>query len=560
MPAGSDPAYRYAIAGTAARAFSTRAGYYLRNVIPVWINGAARSGVVLASIRVDLNTGDEPHRCTFVLKGGSGFVPAAGQPVVIGGGTTANPLFAGRLLRVTRRAKRADDRRADYQCDAAGHVFELNTARVAPGFSARSMAPYSIVSGLLAVTTPNVLGLGFSTEFVSTAIPAVEEFTVTPGEEIAGALDRMFRSVDATWYVDHDKRIRAYYDTDPGPGSIPNTLTVGSSLTFWDLDITPTNLSRVFTRAHVIGAGVPTLADVDPSRHLTLPLETASLIANQAGGSGDDNFMASAEAYLVGGVEVSPLALIYTKGSQFNAGQASVFLPASRGTNTLTVVAANVASVSPIDVDRWYQVSGQYLYVSSRVGVFSATASSIAYNYWIHPSGAGAITSDISPFADIAAPFNFAPSNTSFGTRTFPAGTQIETYATRVNTPARDAVASLFGSNSYGLISKTFRDGRLAPDGAADVALDALERGAPSQWLAVDFATRDEAFNIGRPVYVSVTSTAEPSGTSIAGTFIAHDVTIDGFGALTETKGPTRTVSAAAARKPTLWQILQGER
>ena len=77
------------------RAAAFRSGYFLRDVTPITISTAQRSGVIQDSIRIDLNTGAEPHRCSFAFKGGSGFVPHPGQTVSIGHGTSANKLFSG---------------------------------------------------------------------------------------------------------------------------------------------------------------------------------------------------------------------------------------------------------------------------------------------------------------------------------------------------------------------------------------------------------------------------------------------------------------------------------
>lgn len=553
---GSQTAYKLAVADV-ARADATRSAYFLRNVVPVWINGAARTGVVQQSIRIDLNTGEEPHRCSFEFKGGSGFVPQAGHEVTIGHGTTDNALFAGRVLRVERVAARNDDKRPTYRCDAAGWLFDLKQSRVMPGFSVQSLAPRSLVAHLLTVTSPNVRSMGFAATYIDPALPVVEEFSIGPTDDLGDALARVFRGVDALWYVGHDRQIRAFGAVNSLP-AVPSTLTSASSQV-WNVRYVPTDMARAFTRVHVVGAGQPTVADFEPSRHRTVPLASASLLGNAQGSFGEDAFINTTESWLFDGVQFSP-GFFYTPKSQFNAGQASVFLPASRATNTLVVVAANVASAAPIDAQRWYDISGQWLYVSSNIGVYSATASSIAYAYWLHSDGSGAITSDIQGFADIASGWNLTiNSPTLYYRRMVPAGTAVQVFTTKVNSAGVDYLTSATGSAQFGLVSRTVSDGRLAPDGAAAVASAALQRGDPSNWAQLEFETRERAYDIGGPVFVAMTSPAEPSGDSVQGTFTAQDVTLGEFGRLTETKGPVRTVIAGAVRRPTLWQVLQGD-
>lgn len=546
---GSQVAYRLALADV-ARADTTRAGYFLRNVVPVWIGGAARSGVVQSSIRIDLNTGAEPHRCSFSFKGGGGYIPQAGHSVVIGHGTTASPLFSGRILSAPRTAARIDDRRPVYDCDAVGHVFELNTARVVIGFTAQSLAPYSLVPAVLAVTSPSASAMGF-TASVDPTLPIIARFDVGPADDLAKRLDEVFREARATWHVDHGRTVRA---TAASSAAVA-TLTAPS---LWGLRYTPTDLSRVYTRAHVVGARHRTLADFVPSAHATVPVESASLLSNGVVSTSGGVALTSTEKFLFGHTPMDGLA--YQPEFTLRAGQASVFLPSSRFTNVLTVVAANVSSVSPLDAQRWYRVAGQYLYVSSRIGVYSATASSIAYSYFVPSSVAGAIETDILQTADIAPLWNFEPGSASLSGVTIPVGTDVALYVSRNGLSNVNEVSSLFGSTTYGLISKTFDDPALTIDGAVAVASAALERGTAANWSGLEFETRNEQIAIGRPLYVSIASTAEPSGASIAGTFIAHDVSIGEFGRLTETRGPVRRVTAGAVRKSTLWNILQGDR
>lgn len=541
------------------RAAAFRSGYFLRDTVVVRIGSAVRTGVIQQSIRIDLNTGVEPHRATFEFRGGGGYVPLAGQTVTIGHGSVANALFAGRLTRVTRRAIRNADTKPTYACEASGWMFDINQSRVAPGFSVQSIAPFSLVRRLLVSTSPNVSSLGFTATGIETTLPLVSEFSVGPAEEITNALARLFRSVDAVWYMDHAGDLHAF-TTVNSTTAIPATITSAASQV-WNVRYAPTDFSRIFTRAHVLGAIQPTIADYEPTRHVTVPLASASLLGNAQGSFGDDSFINTTESWLFDGVQFNA-GFFFTPGSQFNAGKASVFLPASRSTNTLVVVSANVTSLSPIDPDRWYDIAGQMVYVSSTVGVYSATASSIAYAYYVPSNGSGMLTADIESFADIAAPWQITINSPSlFYSRMVPAGAPLQVISTKVNSAGVDYVGSLTGGEpSFGLISRTVEDQRLSPDGAAAVASTLLQRGAPANWVSLEFSTRAEDYVIGGPVFVSMTSPTESGGASIEGIYTVQDMTIEGFGELTGTKGPVRSVVSGAVRRPTMWQVLQGDR
>lgn len=559
---GSQTAYKLAVADV-ARADATRSAYFLRNVVPVWINGAARTGVVQQSIRIDLNTGEEPHRCSFEFKGGSGFVPQAGHEVTIGHGTTDNRLFSGRLLQVTRTAVRNDDKRPTYRCDAVGYVFELGTARVS-GFSARSLSPSSIVRALFAATSPSVTSMGFGTLYIDATLPAVEQFETGAHEDLPGALGRLFRAVDARWYVDHRRGLHAFASVESFNGGIADTLSANSA-TFWGLEYTPTDLSRVFTVAQVYGAAVNLLADVLPGVHTHAPIPPASILVTDADTAnklygGEGSLRIGGADYPLNGNGIPGVCDFEGPEGLFGSVTApAVFLPASRGANTLTVVANNISSQVPLRAARWYDISGQLIYVSSQLGVYSATASSIAYSFWVASGRSGAITADIAGFADIAGVWNANLVNLSTSLSLIPAGAPLQVYRVRVSSPNANKVTSLFGGAAYGFIQKTFEDQRLSPTGAGAVASEAIDRGNPDNWKTIVFNTRDRYADIGRPVFVSITSPAEPSGHSIVGAFTAHDVTMGEFGRLTETRGPVRTITAGTVRRPTLWQVLQGD-
>ena len=556
---GNERAYMVALAA-ACRADTTRSAFYRRDAVFVDIAGVRRSGIVQASIRVDLNTGEEPHRASFDIKGGFGFIPSAGQTCTIGHGSAANPIFSGRLLKVSRSTVRNADTRPTYRCEAVGWTFDLGIAIVESAVSVTSMAPRSILGAMLG-------GL-FTYNGVSADLPYVAEFNTGPVEPVPQAIARMFRSIDAKWYIDHDKDFHAFLTFDQTSGGLASTLT-STTEAHWGLVYNPTDLSRVYRAVQVIGAGQATLADVDTTYHDSFPLASAQGLYEESAIGEPSSLGQFVTADNVGhlvGVEGRnrfefPPDRFQTPFSHLRVKRVSTFLPMSVNANTLTVAAENISSLSPLHDGRWYGIAGQWIYVASTVGVYSLTVSSVAYSYWVPSSISGAVESDIQPQTDIAPTWNFVPkSPRSFFTRYFPAGTQIRTRAYIEGNTAINSIAPDLGdlTDTYHWI-RTIQDDRLSPSGARQVASEALARGAVSAWQALEFTTRDPYADIGRPVYVSITSLAEAGAASIVGTFAAHDITIGGFGRLTETKGPERTVRAGAVRRPTLWQVLQGD-
>lgn len=551
---GSQQAYMLAVADV-ARADGTRAGYFLRNVIPVWINGAARQGLVLESLDIGLRTGGEPFTASFDFKGGSGFVPKVGQSVVIGHGTTDNALFSGRILKCARRAARADERRPLYEIEAVGHLFDLGTTRVQNGLSMSSMSPRSIVRAVLAATTPSASGLGFTTDYVSADLGTIAAFDISPHDDVVGKLSELFDDAGATFYVDHAKRVRAFSGSNYGPGVLPSTLTTASTFDYWNVRVSLTDLSRIFTRIDVLGHEERTLAGVEPAAHKWAPVSGASLLCNTETVIGDEEGtmeIGSSELILFDHTPMTFGARVPEK--LFPTRFASVFLPATIGSNTLTIVAQNFNCLTPIYGERWYAMGGQYIYVSSQIGLYSLTANSIAYNYWVRSTGSGAINSDISALTDIAGVWNVSIGSVTLPQAFYEAGTSVRVYARRTDPSAINQMSSLAGTTAFGVIPQTLNEGQLGPTAAGAVADAALARGAPDQWAGLEFDTRARHFDVGRPVYVAVTSTAEPSGSALSGEFVAHEITIADFGTLTDTRGPVRQVTAGAVKRPTLWQ------
>lgn len=554
---GSQQAYTLAVADV-ARADATRAAYFVRNVIPVWIHGAARTGVMLESIRIDLNTGRDPHRCTFSLKGGNGFVPEAGHAVVIGHGTTAQPVFSGLLRQVTRVVARHEERRPVYACEAAGHVFQLGqTAFVPAGFYGRSLSVSSLVRGLLAATSPSATGLGFSAGYIDRTLPFVDEFATGVSETVPDALDRLFGNLDATWYVDHHKGIRAFGAQDVGPGPIPTTITGATSIV-WNIEHTRTDLGQAFSGVRVIGRGVSYAVDIDPALHDYAVVSSGSPVANKVSNIGTssttglDQNNNNIDLIVAGRYVDRDASFTFLPESQVFGvpGSRSTLLAMSIGCNTMIVVGPSFPTSLLLQDNRWYNIGGQYIYPTSLIGVFSTAGSSIAAAYAVPSLGySGAVVSDISSLSDIGNVWNMrVPA--SIAEPVLKAGTPVHVMVTLVSSTAVNQIGSMSGGS--GLVWQTVDDGRLSPEGAYRVGSATLDRGVPSAWESLVFDTRHPAYDLGRPIYVSMSSPAESASSSIAGTFVTQDVSLSGFDRLSRARGPIRRITAGVARNPTL--------
>lgn len=556
---GSQVAYRLAIADEEprgkTRADSTRAGFFRRDVVTVDIAGVRRAGVIQQSIRIDLNTGEEPHRCSFEIKGGSGFVPQSGQTVSVGHGSADNALFSGRIMTVRRVSPRAADTRPTYACDAVGWVFDVDLGIASSGAAFTSVSAASIIRALVPTS------LGFSVAAIDDGLGMVGYFSRGRFEPTTQALGRLCRQVGASFVFNHDKSLTVFTSART-PAVSPNTITSSTSL-HWNVALMPGDLSRVYTHVDVLGHLQGTLADaaIETGNFYHLPLESASLLGNSfapfsgsLSGLGDFIYQGSGIGLLIGTEATS--AIIRTPDSHMFAGQASVFLDTLRNTNSLTVVATNVNSIKPLAEYAWYRVAGQYVFVGSAVGAYSLTASSVAYTYWIPTSTPGYLSADIRNGAEIGPTWTVIP-QTAMATRFLPAGTPVRVWG-RVSGNA--SVSSLvgYGAAAYEW-SKVLDDDTLNASQLLSVATEALARGEKSAHVSVEFESTDRRLEIGAPVFVDIASLAEPSAHSLTATLVAHDVQIGGFGRLTATRGPVRTVRASVIRRPTMWQVLQGE-
>ncbi len=553
---GSERGYLFAVAA-ACRADSTRAAFFTRDVVQVSIRGTVRAGVEQSSIRIDLNTGVEPNRCSFDIKGGYGFVPQVGDAVSVSHGTLQRVLFSGVITEAVRVGKRAADPKPTYRCDAAGHIFEMGTARVYNGFRDIAMSPRSIVGHILSASSPSLTGLGFTADGIAFDLPVVSRYDVTIYDDIPTAIDGVFKLSGSQWWVDNERRIVA-------SNSIVGAATFTNSSDISRVSYSQFNASRMFTRVEVLGATAETVWDASNVFQPVVPLSVNSALGTYwLETSSLQPYLSQDDDYAFG---VSRLqGSVIRDTTRFPTGPSYVVLPVSPNGNSILVGTANVNSVSPLWHDSWYKVNDRFFYVNSVLGPVSTVANSpygtnIIYAYWVDDSGPGGLGDGLpGSLSLISGCWNLTTGGLDSSAPEYTwatAGTKLQVLVSRVNTPGVNVAASLFGGT--GVINKTIEDTSLNPVQCAELAAAALEKGDPSQWRTLEFVTREHVMP-GEILSVALTSLSESGASSIAGTFTAHDITIGGFGRLTNTKGPERTVRAGTGRRPTLWQILQGD-
>ncbi len=539
------------------RAAAFRSGYFPRNSVRVLIRGVLRAGVILSSIRIDLNTGAEPHRCSFSIKGGGGFVPQVGDSIIVGHGTTDQRLFSGTLTQVVRSAVRAADSKPTYQCDAAGWVFEMSMARVAVGFRATSLAPYSIVGRILSGTSPSLSALGFTYSGISTELEALSRYDVSITDDPATAIDGVFAVSGTRWWVDHKRNVWA-------SNSIASALTLDNSSDIARFEFSAYDGARMFTRAEVLGASAETVWDASNNYMSRVPISVNSALGSFWLETNSLQPYLSTNDDFVFGVSRLQGSVIYDT-TRFLTGPSYVVLPVSPNANSLIVGTANVNTISPLWHDNWYQVNNKFIYVNSYIGPVSVVANSpygtqLVCAYWVNDDGPGGTGEGIpGSLSLISGTWNLttggldatAPEYT-WSTK----GTKVQVLVSRTNTPGVNVAGSIFASS--GVVNKTIEDSSLNPIQADQLALAALERGDPAKWASVTFETREHVMP-GEIVPVSVRSLTESGVSSLGGNFMVHDVTISGFAGMSETHGPRRAVRGGFVRRPTLWQVLQGD-
>lgn len=558
-----------AASGFATRANACRSGYFLRNRVVVALNGTIRPSVVKPSISIrEQLGGSEPATADLVLKGGSGYVPERGHAVVIGHGTTANRLFAGRILKATRRVHRHTDRRPDYTIEAAAATADLGWSTVANGAVYSSLSVTSLVQAVLSASTPTVASVGVAASFVAPDLPVLAQFTALPTETVTEAFDRLADAAGALWYVDADRRLHFYSGTDPQPRPTVTTLT-GTSGDIWDVSRT-VDLSRVVTRAVAVGDTAQTAVDCY-NTFTRIPMQSVDAITS-ADGSVNLGFQvlptrtSVAEVLLDGEVRefvhaYAPSAQSYSVAELFEAAPSSII---SNSLYVVKIKATNAGDGDSVDLnDRmWATLAGGdgFLFRIASVAINSTYGTEKLLTYYVPTTGPGA-PAPMKPGLVAAGATFLTPhfelvlaSAGSLPERLIPAGTEVQAYYAAVNTPGANYVQSLCGL-PFGYITAVAQpeSGRPADLVKATTAL--LAAGTPEHFETVAFSTRETQWAPGTPLYVAITGGGETSAPSIVGSFQVTERTIAGFDEMADSRGPVCTVTLGRARPASLWRL-----
>lgn len=523
------------------------------------LNGVRRTSVDKAATRIREQIGSEPSTAQLSMVGGLGYVPQVGHEVVIGHGTSANRIFAGRLLRVSRSVSRHGEAHPRYDVDCVDVSHELSYARTALSYPILSTSASSLVRAVIAATTPSVTSMGFTTAYLQQHLPLVGLFEVPITEPLPDTLDRLAKLAGATWYADYDRALHFFAGSDPFPFAEPRTLTANSA-GYWDV-VRDVDVSQVYTRVAVRGASASTVLDLRGSYN-RFPVSAVSLLANSVSSS---SLLYSSERIILNDRPRS-LTQLAPKTYILRAGGAAVFSPVAANATSMIVVGPNVASVGPLRPGYFYRLAGQWVEVLNQTDVFSATASSIAYYYELNDGFFTGGRPGPLPYSEIQ---HLTPVETedhvdlgtdegfTYNVPTQPSGTAVQVYATRISSAAVSAVQSLFNSTAYGIITREVTLDNGDPTQCAAYAEELLDQGHPDQWTTIQFATRDRAVRRGATVGFNLAAPGESGGPTIVGSYVAQAVEIGEFDRMSDSQGPVRRAVCGAVRRPSLWSVLR---
>lgn len=552
-------------ASSLARSGAIRSGAFNRARVVVSVDGAQRAGIETHDLRIQERPGSEPSLADLTLKGGSGFVPNRGQTVVIGHGTTANKLFAGRLTRVTRQVARHIETKPDYLLEAVDHTAALAWSMVPTGHGYSSLSASSLVPALLAAGDPSPTTMGITARYVQAEMPVVAAFQVPPYEGLADAFDRLATLVGAAWYVDYDQHIHFYTTADPAPRPTITTLTPTSAI--WDVRRT-VDLSQVVTRAIALGEQVPLEHDVW-SYETRLPVKSVDAITTTEYETNAQSppyhltyRMSAATGVLIDG-DVRSLYRAYTTKA-LNGERILTPSPISITSTSFWVADCYVDQVGTIFRERNWLSIHDYKFRIGSVSNYSGSANELYFHLYLPAVGPGAPPPTVLGAIPASTVFTTSDyelvlyaTSTAVPPRIWPAGTPIQAFHVAVNSAGASAVQSLCGGAPYGLITAKAEPQAGRPEDLVAACEALLAAGDPAKHERITFATRETQITRGQTVYLSLPSPGEPGGPTLDGTYLVQDVTLDGFDALAESKGPIRTITLGAVARPSLWHALK---
>lgn len=245
---GSDKALSYSLVGV-NRVGASRVGYYpprlfVRTTSPGVTSDYADVSQTVRKSDIQLEQhldGGNPDVLTLVVRSDT-TAPFSAQPgagIQLCTGTTAHPIFTGRILSVQQILRTATQRFPDWQIRAVDYSWELNFIRP-------SAARYQLSASTAAADFIATSCAGFEAR-VEGGLPDVD-LTTSVMETCSEFLTRLTQAVGGYWFVDAQKRIYVYRTTPPA------SFTLDSDAKFWDLRYDD-DVSQVRNRIYVVGGG-----------------------------------------------------------------------------------------------------------------------------------------------------------------------------------------------------------------------------------------------------------------------------------------------------------------
>jgi len=289
-----EKARMYAL-GKIARGGATRGGYVSGGVF-ISIGGDhvgfgrddVHVGTIIKSLSIVQQLDETPDTCALRVNGA---VPPMGAEIVVtlGSKNRVGRLFGGYAL--TEQQLYAADKPANVQAEisAVDYTWLLGFAKVTKQY--RGQSATAIIQDLIATYAAVN---GFTTNAVSTTLPALDEITFTD-ENLPAAITRTMRRIGGYWFVDYNKNIHAWIGDDAFGGANPAAL-VPTHPSLADFRTT-TEQTQGLTRVYVEGRGTRILGDVPPGE-TAIPVESADMFVVAA-----DVFAKVAFAGSVGGAQ-----------------------------------------------------------------------------------------------------------------------------------------------------------------------------------------------------------------------------------------------------------------
>lgn len=242
---GSQKAVHYAIMDSAipagCRIGDTRLDYYVPRLL-VEIAGTRSTRSLRRSIRIEDNIDAAPNTAQLTTRSDDAVTAAIGNAITIGLGTTANPIFKGRILSQQVISRKADSRRMRRAAQCIDFSWEADFKRHT-GQQWTDTSATTIAQDVIATMAPT-----FTARVEANLATVTGPFVVTPLDKLSDVLNRLAGRIGGYWYVDYDRSIRFYVTTTQRLANI----TSSSDLLDLDADY---DYSQVRNRMIVVGGG-----------------------------------------------------------------------------------------------------------------------------------------------------------------------------------------------------------------------------------------------------------------------------------------------------------------